>query len=267
VAQAFTASVDAGIAFFDTAELYGLGKSERVLGVCIRRDSRPVVVASKFVPFPTRLAPRQFMHALQSSLSRLGVPAIDLYYVHFPIPLVSIERLMDLMAQAVRAGKVRAVGVSNFNAAQMRRAAERLARYQIPLAANEVHYSLLHRRPEVNGVLDACRALDVALVAYRPLAGGRLTAGHADRAPVRAQGQSAPAAKRPQVLLETLTTIARHHGASTSQVALNWLLRRDDHIMPIPGATSARHAQANAEALAWQLSDEEFAAIDRASAP
>ena len=99
--------------------------------------------------------------------------------------LLSVERLMDWMAEAVHTGKILAVGVSNFSAQQMRRAAARLARYEIPLAANEVHYSLLHRQPEANGVLDACRELDVALVAYRPLEGGRLIGGNA---PVEAAG-------------------------------------------------------------------------------
>ncbi len=161
VAQSF---LDAGGNFFDTAEVYGLGKSERLLGTCLQQNTRPVVVASKFAPWPYRLSCRQFMDALDASLSRLGLPAIDLYYIHWPFTFLKVETLMDMMAQAVEAGKVRAVGVSNFNAGQMRRAAARLARYDIPLAANEVHYSLLHRKPEVNGVLDACRELDVALV-------------------------------------------------------------------------------------------------------
>ena len=171
VAQSF---LDAGGNFFDTAEVYGVGKSERLLGTCLQQNTRPVVVASKFAPWPYRLSYRQFMGALDASLSRLGLPAIDLYYIHWPFTLLKVETLMDMMAQAVEAGKVRAVGVSNFNAEQMRRAAARLARYDIPLAANEVHYSLLHRKPEVNGVLDACRELDVALVAYYPLEAGRL---------------------------------------------------------------------------------------------
>jgi aryl-alcohol dehydrogenase-like predicted oxidoreductase len=152
---------------------------------------------------------------------------------------------------------IRAVGVSNCSAAQMRRAASRLARYHISLAANQVYYNLLHRQPEVNGVLDACRELNVALVAYRPLASGRLVAS---KAPTRG-------GKANEALQSTLQTIAQQRGKSTSQVALNWLLRRDDHIIPIPGATSARHARENAETLTWELSEEEFRAIDQASAP
>lgn len=267
VSQAFAASVDAGIDFFDTAEVYGFGKSERLLGACLKRDPRQVVVASKFAPYPTRLSRGQFMRALDRSLGRLGVKTIDLYYVHFPFSPLGVERLMDMMAQAVEAGKVRAVGVSNFSAGRMRRATARLARYQIPLAANEVHYSLLHRQPEVNGVLEACRQLDVALVAYRPLAGARLMASTTPDRVAERSGQPKTAAKDPRILQQALAEIAQRHGYGVGQVALNWLLRRDDHVIPIPGATKAAHAQQNAEALDWQLTDEEFAAIDRVSAP
>jgi aryl-alcohol dehydrogenase-like predicted oxidoreductase len=267
VSRAFAASLDAGTDFFDTAEVYGFGRSERLLGACLRQDGRPAVVASKFAPYPTRLSRGQFLRAVDRSLSRLGVQTIDLYYVHFPFTLLGVERLMDLMAQAVEAGKIRAVGVSNFSAGQMRRAAAHLSQYQIPLAANEVHYSVLHRKPEVNGVLEACRELDVALVAYRPLAGGRLMAGARPGPAAASRGKHETAGKDPQVLLQTLAGIAQRHGCSAGQVALNWLLRRDDHVIPIPGATKAGHAQENAGALGWQLTDEEFAAIDQASAP
>jgi aryl-alcohol dehydrogenase-like predicted oxidoreductase len=265
--QAFQASVDAGVDFFDTAEIYSGGNSERLLGTCREQDRRPVLLASKFAPLPTRLTRRQFLRALDASLGRLGVQTIDLYYVHWPFTLLRIESLMEWMAQAVETGKIRAVGVSNYSAMQMRRAAERLARYQIPLAANEVHYSLVHRQPEVNGVLEACRDLQVALVAYRPLEGGQLT-------PSAARGASAvqPAAlvrngKTPSPLEEALKAIAQQHGTSVSQVILNWLLKRDAHVIPIPGTTSARHALENAETLTWNLSDDEFAAIDEVSAP
>jgi aryl-alcohol dehydrogenase-like predicted oxidoreductase len=270
VFQAFHSLVEAGVNFFDTAEVYSMGKSERLLGACLQRDPRPVVVASKFAPYPTRLFRRQFMKALDASLNRLGRQTIDLYYIHFPYALLSIETLMDLMAQAFRAGKIRAVGVSNFNAKQMRRASTRLARYGIPLAANQVRYNLLHRQPEWNGVLDACRELNVALVAYRPLERGRLksstvpTATSDSPSPTRGKGKPT---SRGQVVQETLQTIAQQRGKSVSQVALKWLLQSDIHVIPIPGTTNMHHAMENAGALNWQLSDDEFASIDKASFP
>jgi aryl-alcohol dehydrogenase-like predicted oxidoreductase len=257
--------------FFDTAEVYTRGNSERLLGACLRRDHPPVVIASKFLPLPTRLTHRQFMNALDASLNRLGVQTIDLYYIHFPHTLLSIEKLMDLMAQAVDAGKVRAVGVSNFNASQMRRAATRLARYGIPLAANQVRYNLIHRQPEENGVLDVCRELDVALVAYRPLERGRLksntVSGASSSGPSLSAGGSGKATSKEEVLQETLRAIAQQRTKSISQVALNWLLRRDEHVIPIPGTTNKLHALENADTLSWELSHDEFAAIDQASSP
>ncbi len=260
VLQVFQSSLDAGVYFFDTAEMYGFGKSEQLVGECLRRDKRKAVIASKFLPLPGRALGQ----ALDASLSRLGLQTLDVYFIHFPL-LANIKALMDHMARAVQDGKIRAVGVSNFSAAQMRRAADRLARYNIPLAANEVEYHLLHRQPEVNGVLDACRELDVALVAYLPLARGRLIASRSQRAPARPSSYSS--SERDQELEEILQTIAEKRGKSVSQVILNWLLRRDKHIIPIPGTTSAAHALTNAEALTWELDDEEFASIDRASSP
>jgi aryl-alcohol dehydrogenase-like predicted oxidoreductase len=271
VFQVFHSVVESGVNFFDTAEVYSIGKSERLLGACLHRDHRPVVIASKFAPLPTRLTRRQFMNALDASLERLGVQTIDLYYIHFPYTLLSIEKLMDLMAQAVEAGKIRAVGVSNFNAKQMRRAATRLARYHIPLAANQVRYSLLHRQPEENGVLDACRELNVALVAYRPLERGQLKSNSVLRASPSGSPSSTAdrgkVASKELILQETLRAIAQQRQKSVSQIALNWLLRRDEHVIPIPGTTSPRHALENADTLSWELSPDEFAAIDQASFP
>lgn len=258
VFEAFRSLVDLGVNFFDTAEVYSFGKSESLLGECLRRDSRPVVVGSKFAPYPTRLTRRQFMNALDASLKRLGREKMELYYLHFPSPLPGIGKVMDMMAQAVDAGKIRAVGVSNCSAEQMHQAAERLKKYGIPLAANEVHYSLFHRQPEVNGVLAACLELNVALVAYRPLEGSRLAVSSTSR-----KGR----ASKKEAIFETLQSIAQRRGKNVGQVSLNWMLRRDEHVIPIPGNTKALHAIENAGALGWQLSDDEFAAIDQASSP
>jgi aryl-alcohol dehydrogenase-like predicted oxidoreductase len=151
----------------------------------------------------------------------------------------------------------------------MHRAASRLARYHIPLAANQVRYNLLQRQPEENGVLDACRELSVALVAYRPLEGGRLKSKTAPGVPSGSPSTDGKgkATLKEGVLQETLEAIAQQRGKSVSQVALNWLLRRDEHVIPIPGATGERHALENADTLNWELSDDEFAAIDQASSP
>ena len=196
----------------------------------------------------------QFESALEKTLARLGHDSLDLYYLHFPYSPVALGTWMRAMASAVRAGKIRAVGISNCSPAQMRKAADILARYEIPLAANQVQYSLLHRKPESDGVLEACRRMDVALVAYRPIGGGAISAG-----PSSSSSRFA--------LADTLREVAAAHGASATQVALAWLLARDDHVIAIPGATRPEHVRENAGALSLALSEEEFAAIDRASAP
>jgi aryl-alcohol dehydrogenase-like predicted oxidoreductase len=256
VFETYQALLDQGGGFIDTAEIYGFGKSERLIGDCLRKDGRPVFVASKFAPFVARTSPRQLMSALGATLARLGLASLDLYYVHFPFPFADLDGFADGLAEAVKSGKAKHVGVSNFSADQMRRVADRLARSDIPLAANEVHYSLAHRKPETNGVLEACRELDVALVAYFPLASGRLAAP--------------PDAAKPDKLDPVrlaLAEVGQAHQATPSQAALNWLLARDPRVVLIPGATKAHHATANLGALGWRLTDAEFALLDEASAP
>ena len=249
-----TAALDAGMGFFDTAEIYSLGRSEKALGRAARADGRSLLLASKFAPLPHRLTAAQFASALERTLDRLGRDALDLYYLHFPYSPRGLDTWMRAMADAVREGKIRAVGVSNCNPAQMRAAVDALARYDIPLAANQVHYSLLHRRPERDGVVAACRRMDVALVAYRPIGGGAISSGSS-----RGSTRSA--------LTDTLQKVAAVHGATVAQVALAWLLARDEHVIAIPGATRPEHVRENAGAHSLALSKAESAALDRASAP
>jgi|SRR5579871_3673165 len=254
VAETWRALRDGGVDFIDTAEIYSFGKSERAIGDVLANEPGPAFIASKFAPFIGRMSGKKLLAALDRTLARLGRKTIDLYYIHFPFPLADLDALTDALAEAVKSGKARAVGVSNFNAERVRRAAERLARANVPLAANEVHYSLLHRHPERNGVLEACREVGASLVAYFPLASGRLT-----RAPDTAKPDKSDALRR--VLME----IAEKHQASAAQVTLAWLMARDPLIIPIPGATKAAHARANIGALKVRLSDDEFARIDQTS--
>jgi aryl-alcohol dehydrogenase-like predicted oxidoreductase len=276
ISQAYKVCLDAGLNFFDTAEIYGSGMSERILGECMRADERPIIIASKFAPYPTRFSARSLLTALDRSLERLGVEHIDLYQIHWPYSIIGIPSLMDVLAEAVQSGKVRAVGVSNYSATQMRKAYERLTRHEIPLASNQVHYSLLHRKPESNGVLAACRELNVALIAYSPLEQGLLTGKYrvtlANALPVKGMRRFTPTFRAARLqkmepLMETLAQIAQAHDKTCGQVALNWLLEKDEHIIPIPGAKNARQAQENAGALGWRITPEEQSQLDAASAP
>src|ERR1019366_5073831 len=218
--ETLATAVDGGMGFFDTAEVYSFGRSELAVGMAARQDGRPVVLASKFAPLPARLTAAQFDSALDRTLKRLGRESLDLYYLHFPYSPRGVDTWMKAMAKAIEAGKIRAAGISNCNVAQMRKAADVLARYGIPLAANQVQYSLMHRAPETNGVLDACRQMDVALIAYRPMAGGAVGAG---------SGTS----KGAVALGAALREVAATRDATAVQVSLAWLLKRDDHVIAI----------------------------------
>jgi aryl-alcohol dehydrogenase-like predicted oxidoreductase len=255
VFQVYKSLLDKGANFFDTAETYTGGKSERLLGACRKRDGRQPIIASKYRPNTDRLTKTDFFQALEGSLKRLDIETLDLYYIHFPPTDQSIEDLMDYMAEAMTSEKIRAVAVSNFDADQMRRAAAQLETHGLTLAANQVEYSLLNRETETNGILEACRELNTSLVAYRPIGRGQLTST------VKAE-----AGTERETNLETIIrAIAEDHRGSVSQVALNWLLRRDDLVIPIPGATKVDHALENVGALDWVMSQAEFNELDEAS--
>ena len=267
VEEAYRVSREAGIDFFDTAEIYGRGKSESMLGALVRRDQGRVIVATKFAPLPSRWTARDVTRALDASLARLGMQQVDLYQIHWPYTLLRIDMLMNALADQVEAGKVRAVGVSNYSVRQMRRAHAVLARRGIPLASNQVHYSLLHRAPERNGVLMACRELDVRLIAYSPLEQGILTGKYHRGTPPPGGFRGVLGAYRPSALRASLPLIQRleqigaaHGGKTPGQVALNWLIRRG--ALPIPGAKTAAQAAANAGALGWELTEEEYAQLN-----
>src|SRR5262245_20654651 len=180
VRAAFDASIAARMTFFDTAEVYGLGRSERFLGEFAGTGSAngsgaPARVATKFFPIPWRLTRGSVTRALRGSLKRLRRPAVDLYQIHWPSPLTRVETLMAGLADAVDAGLARAVGVSNYSLEQTERAHAALARRGVALASNQVHYSLLNRQVETSGLLARCAALGVMLIAYSPLEMGLLS--------------------------------------------------------------------------------------------
>jgi aryl-alcohol dehydrogenase-like predicted oxidoreductase len=236
--RALEVSLEAGVNLFDTAAMYSGGASERRVGELAR--GKDVFVASKF-PGSFSFRAEDFPKELAASLTRLGRDSIDLYQHHFPNRRVSIPRLMDQLADAVKAGKIKAVGVSNYSAEQMREAYEALAKRGIPLASNQVEYSLLHRQPETNGVLDACRALGITLIAYSPLAGGMLTGKYS---PQHRPGgffrrflpqYNRRALETIQPVIQLLREIGEKYSKTPSQVALRWLIEQEN-VLPIPGA-------------------------------
>jgi aryl-alcohol dehydrogenase-like predicted oxidoreductase len=267
IKAAFDASLAAGITFFDTAEVYGQGKSERFLGSFISRDGERPAVATKFMPYPWQLSKSRLAASLRKSLGRLNLAQVDLYQIHWPLPPVPIETWANGLADACAAGLARAVGVSNYNVEQMRRAHAALAKRSVPLASNQVEYSLLQRAPERNGLLQTCRELGVTLIAYSPLAKGMLTGKYTPGNPppgLRGRRYRGEALARLQPLTALLREMGGAHGGKTpGQVALNWAICKG--ALPIPGAKSARQAQENAGALGWRLTADEVAALDAAS--
>jgi aryl-alcohol dehydrogenase-like predicted oxidoreductase len=261
--EAFEESIRAGLTFFDTAEVYGVGRSERFLGEFIRRTHAPAVVATKFMPFPTRLTGASLAKALERSLKRLGLSAVDLYQIHYPFPPIPIETWMDAMADAVGAGLVRAVGVSNYSTEQMRAAHARLARHGLHLACNQVKFSLLDRGPLHDGLLDAARDLGVTIIAWGPLAKGALSGKYSgDHRPPGMRGRrfTREMFSRLDPLLARLREIGAVRGKTPAQVAINWCMAKGT--LPIPGAKTGAQARENAGALGWMLSEEEVAALD-----
>ncbi len=263
---AFMASIDAGVRFVDTAEAYGGGQSERLLGQFLRETEQPILIATKFLPFPWRLSKKSLLRALQQSLSRLGVEAVDLYQMHQSFPPVSIETWMDAMADAVKQGLVRTVGVSNYNQNQMLRAYSALAQHNIPLAANQMTYSLLDRRIEKEGLLTRCLELGIRLIAYSPLEKGLLSGKYTPEDPPPGIRGRRYGGLVPKIgpLLKTMTEIGQDHGGKNLvQVALNWCICKGT--LPIPGAKNAIQAEENAGALGWRLTEAEVAKLDEAS--
>lgn len=260
-------SLQAGVNLFDTAAMYSGGVAEQRLGELTR--GRDVIIATKF-PSGFSFKVEDFPRELEMSLARLGRGSIDLYQHHFPNARISIPKLMDQLADAVEAGKVKAVGVSNYSAEQMREAHAALAKRGIPLASNQVEYSLLNRKPEVNGVLEACRELGIMLIAYTPLAGGRLTGKYT--AQNRASGffrrilpqYNRKALNEIQPVIKLLREIGEKYAMSPSQVALRWLIE-NPLVLPIPGAKNGKQAADNAQALAFSLAEAEVEALSQAT--
>ena len=266
IRKVFNVSLEEGIQFIDTAEVYGSGVSERMLGKFIKETEHPVLIATKYFPYPWRLRNTSMTKALKSSLDRMDIESADLYQIHWPTPLMSVDKMMDGMIECVKQGLTRTVGVSNFSQSQMLTAYSALARQNIPLASNQVHYSLLNRKIEKNGLLARCKELGIRLISYSPLEQGLLTGKYnsGNRPPGTRAGSLAGLLPKIEPLLRLMTTIGQDHGGkSNSQVALNWTICKGT--LPIPGAKNVRQAQENAGALGWKLTDEEVANLDEAS--
>lgn len=284
---AYKACIDEGFNYFDTAESYADGESERILGEFHKKDDRDIIIATKF---KATKDPKELFTKLKASLERLQVDRIDLYQLHYPPSKDRINEFMDVMAEVVKDGHVRAVGVSNFNAELMKRAIDRLDHHGVPLASNQVFYNLIERRAEFNGVLDLCKSEDIALIPFSPMAQGLLTGKFRKNAKKVSFSQKiyfrlqqldifkedpnseslfhklfcTPVALKTdklEPLFQVMENIALKHNATIPQIALNWLLATDRHILPIPGVKNIRQATDIIGALHFTLTNEEYRQI------
>jgi aryl-alcohol dehydrogenase-like predicted oxidoreductase len=267
------AALNGGINWFDTAELYGKGVSETSLATALKAAGKKddeVVVATKW--WPLLRTARNIPHSIRDRLRYLDGYSISLYMVHQPYSFSSPEAEMDAMADLVEAGKIRSVGVSNFSATHMRRAHRQLEQRGLPLAANQVQYSLLDRSIETNGILETAKELVVTIIAYTPLASGLLTGKYHKNPELlknkpfywRSTLQRGIEKSRP--LVQALEEIATHYDATPAQVALNWVIHfHGETIVTIPGATRASQAQESAGAQRFNLTDDEMARLDELS--
>jgi aryl-alcohol dehydrogenase-like predicted oxidoreductase len=271
IRDAYRRSVAAGITLLDTAEAYGKGESERIIARLLAEDAanrQRILVATKFIPYPWKINLRvELMKSLRASLQRLNLPWVHLYQIHGPISLRSARAMADALAEAQAAGLVKAVGVSNYSENQTRAIHAALGRHGIPVATNQIEYSLLRTFPESNGLLRACEELGVKVLAYSPLAQGRLTGkyGAANPPPGKRIFSDYPMSEVTPVVAELRRVGERCGGKTPAQVALNWVICKG--AIPIPGAKNGEQAEQNAGALGWRLSDEDVRVLDRIAKP
>ena len=259
-----------GINWFDTAEMYGAGVSERSLATALKAagiSDRDVIIETKWMAFFRTAG--NILHTVDTRLRNLDGFSIANYMVHQPTSFSSPEAEMNAMADLVEAGKIRSVGVSNFNPVRMRRAHAALAKRGLPLAVNQVRYSLLCRDIETNGVLDTARELGVTIIAYTPLERGLLSGKYHKNPELlnRISGWRKPGMQRNmercRPLINAMEEIAAKDETTIAQVALNWLINYNGEIIvTIPGATKVYQAEENAGAMKFHLSADELAELD-----
>jgi aryl-alcohol dehydrogenase-like predicted oxidoreductase len=273
------AAIDAGITFFDTADIYGGTRSEQFLGRALGQRRDQVVLATKFgmqVDAERKGAkPAYVRRALHDSLKRLGTGHVDLYQLHAPDPDTPIADTLAALDEQVRAGKVREIGCSNFSAEQLRQAHEAVRDGAARFVSVQNEYSILHRRPEMD-VLAACQETGTSFIPYYPLARGLLTGkyhrGEPPPAGTRLAGAGIEqyerlASEENLSAVERLGALAARHGRSVVELAIAWLMARPMVASVIAGATSADQVQANAAAADWLLGPDELAEVDAVVAP
>jgi aryl-alcohol dehydrogenase-like predicted oxidoreductase len=271
--RAIHGAIDLGVTFFDTAEMYGPFRNEELVGRAIRGRRDGLVIATKFAnrfdgdrPIGVDGSPANARRACEGSLKRLGVETIDLFYQHRVDPNMPIEETVGGMAELVKEGKVRFLGLSEAAAATVRRAAT-----VHPIAALQSEYSIWERGVEAE-ILPACRDNGIGFVPYSPLGRGFLAGDIRSLADLPANDYrhhdprySAENLPKNLAIVDTIAAVARRHGVSNAQIALAWLLAQGEDIVPIPGVKRSETMRDSAGAPDVALSEEDLAAISAAA--
>jgi aryl-alcohol dehydrogenase-like predicted oxidoreductase len=265
-------AIDSGLNLIDTAPVYGNGHSERLVAKAIKGRRQQVIIATKCgLHFKGStsiydLKPESIRKELEASLKRLGTDFIDLYQCHWPDPSTPIEETIGEMAKMKTEGKIRAIGVSNFDAALTKKA-QKVA----PIASNQVPYSMLNREIE-NELVPFCKEQNIGILAYGPIGGGILSGKYKEKPKFRKNDARTffynyyeePLWSKAQALLKELEKIAERHDKPIAQLAINWVRQQPGISSALVGARNPEQAEANAVAGDWQLSSEEQATINKA---
>jgi aryl-alcohol dehydrogenase-like predicted oxidoreductase len=267
------ASLDGGINWFDSAELYGNGASETALSTALRvagKKNGDVVIATKWNPILRRAS--SIAKTFPAREKHLAPFEIDLFQVHLPYSFSSVEAQLNAMADLLDAKKIKTVGVSNFNERKMRLAHKVLKARGYDLASNQMRYSLLDRRIEKDGVMAAAKELNISIIAYSPLAQGLLggkyhaDASAVDKVPMMRRRSFKAKLEKSRPLVEALVEIAKNYNVTASQVALNWLVTfSGETVLAIPGATKVEQAKQNCLAMGFRMNAAEITKIDELS--
>lgn len=268
-------SLEGGINWFDTAEVYGNGASERALSdalTALGKKPGEIMLATKW--WPMFRTASNITKTINARLNALKPYPIDLYQVHQPWGFSNEKAEMDAMARLVKENKIKYVGVSNFSASQMRSAWEALQKHGIHLISNQVRYSLLDRKIESNGILQTAKELGISIIAYSPLAQGLVTGKFHDNPQLlknigmrKYTPQFKPSGlEKSRPVIKCVQELALKYDVSPSQIALNWLINfHGETVVAIPGATKESHAKENTGAMTFTLSTEDLALLDNKS--
>ncbi|WP_416150429.1 aldo/keto reductase [Salipaludibacillus sp. HK11] len=269
-------SLEGGINWFDTAEVYGKGQSEMALAEALNNldvEEKDALIATKW--WPLLRGSRSITNTIDKRQHALNGRTIDLYQIHQPFSLSSVKAEMKAMIELIESDKIKNVGVSNFNESKMREAHQVLTSAGYSLASNQVKYSLLDRRIENNGVLAAAKELGITIIAYSPLEQGILS-GKFHKNPELIKNISGPrkysslfkasGLERTKPLNDLLEKVSNKYQVSQTQVALNWLIHyHGETVVAIPGASKLHHAEQNIGTLKFKLSEQDMAEIDQVS--